>query len=109
MRKIGKKLKKFYDVHNFGVPEQITDMQDSLEMILKRRDIQIYNYVDFSDFNEIGRGNHNVVYSAEYRGEIIAFKEFTKREDKIILVNELKRHIMVNNHENIIKFLGITA
>ncbi|KAF0541163.1 kinase-like protein [Gigaspora margarita] len=39
---------------------------------------------------------------------MVAVKEFLRLEDKI-LVNELKRHIMVNNHENIIKFLGITA
>ncbi|CAG8664962.1 28285_t:CDS:2, partial [Gigaspora margarita] len=93
IQKLKKKIvKKFYDVE---VPEQITDMQDSLEMMLRRGDIQTHNYVEFSDFNEICI-------------EKIALKEFTRHEDRI-LVNELKRHIKVNNHENIIKFLGITA
>ncbi|CAG8531861.1 13830_t:CDS:2 [Dentiscutata heterogama] len=63
-----------------------------------KRDIKNHNYFessDFNDFNEIGR-------------EKIACKNFTRPEDKI-LVNEIKQHITVNDHENIVKFLGITA
>ncbi|RIB07242.1 kinase-like domain-containing protein [Gigaspora rosea] len=77
-------------------------------MMLKRGDIQVHDYSGFGNFNEVGKGSHSVVYSAEYYGEKIACKKFTRPEDKV-LVNELKQHITVNNHENIIKFLGITA
>ncbi|KAF0552279.1 kinase-like domain-containing protein [Gigaspora margarita] len=53
------------------------------------------------------KGGHGVVYSAEYRGEYIVFKELQNNKIRTI-VNELKQHVAVNDSENVIKFLGIT-
>ncbi|KAF0541165.1 kinase-like protein [Gigaspora margarita] len=77
-------------------------------MMLKRGEIQNFDYSEFSDVNEIGRGSYTVVYSTEYRGAKIAIKKFIRSKDKI-LANELKQRFKVNNHENIIKFLGIAV
>ncbi|CAG8599208.1 21903_t:CDS:2 [Gigaspora margarita] len=69
--------------------------------------IQILDHFEFNEINEIGRGGHGVVYSAEYRGEKIVYKELKNNTIRTI-VNELKQHVAVNNSENVIKFLGIT-
>ncbi|KAF0552281.1 kinase-like protein [Gigaspora margarita] len=109
-----RKGRKHHDEYNVGALERITNERDPsrylerVEMMLERGDIQVHDYSGFRNFNEVGKGSHSVVYSAEYRGEKIACKKFTRSEDKV-LVNELKQRITVNNHENIIKFLGITS
>ncbi|CAG8637520.1 41385_t:CDS:2, partial [Gigaspora margarita] len=100
------KGKKHHDEYDVGTLERITNERD--QMMLERGDIQVHDYSGFRNFNEVGRGSHSVVYSAEYHGEKIACKKFIRLEDKV-LVNELKQHITVNNNENIIKFFGITA
>ncbi|CAG8738502.1 15917_t:CDS:2, partial [Cetraspora pellucida] len=50
---------------------------------------------------------HGAVYSAEYCGTKIVFKVL---EDNNIrtTTNEIKQHMEVNNHENIVKFLGVS-
>ncbi|CAG8614298.1 12704_t:CDS:2, partial [Gigaspora margarita] len=97
---------------NFGDLEEIKDKRDPLrysewiQMMLKRGEIQNFDYSEFNDVNEIG--SYTVVYSTDYRGTKIAIKKFIRSKDKI-LANELKQRFKVNNHENIIKFLGIAV
>ncbi|CAG8586471.1 3513_t:CDS:2 [Gigaspora margarita] len=78
-----------------------------IEKNLERGVIQILDHSKFRDINEIGRGGHGVVFSAEYCGENIVFKELKNNKIRTI-VNELKQHVTVNNSENVIRFLGIT-
>ncbi|CAG8751644.1 5576_t:CDS:2, partial [Racocetra persica] len=76
-------------------------------MKIKNGDIQIIDYSEFSEINEIGRGGHGTVYSAEYGGTKIAIKDL-RHTDIRTIVNELKQHMTVNDNENFIRFLGIT-
>ncbi|CAG8627841.1 22766_t:CDS:2 [Cetraspora pellucida] len=104
--------KKHHDERNL---EKTTDKQvhelryyEWMKTKLEKGDIQQFDYSEFGDINQIGKGSHSIVFSAECRGIKIALKKFTRHENKI-LVNELKQHITVNCHENIIKLLGITT
>ncbi|CAG8575675.1 25976_t:CDS:2 [Dentiscutata erythropus] len=106
---IQKIFKKHHDECNVGALEKrdSSRYREWLEKELEGGNIKNYDYSKFSDFIELGRGSHSVVYSAEYCGEKIACKKFTRPEDKI-LVNEIKQHITIDNNENIIEVLGIT-
>ncbi|RIB03514.1 kinase-like domain-containing protein [Gigaspora rosea] len=100
------------DDRNSEAIEKIKDKQNPLrynewiKMKLNKGEIKNFNYYEFHDIKEIGRGSYSDVYTAKYHGERIAFKKFSKLKYKI-LVNEIKQHIIVNHHDNVIKFLGI--
>ncbi|KAF0541169.1 kinase-like protein [Gigaspora margarita] len=106
-------IEKFIENDDHNI-ETIKDRQNPLKynewikMKLNKGEIKYFNYYEFNDIKEIDRGSYGDVYTAKYRGEKITFKKFTKSKCKI-LVNEIKQHIIVNNHDNVIKFLGITA
>ncbi|CAG8779115.1 12603_t:CDS:2 [Gigaspora margarita] len=57
-------------------------------MKLNNDEIKNFNYHEFNNVKEIGRGSNGNVYIAKYRGENIAFKKFTKPNYQI-LANEV--------------------
>ncbi|CAI2166914.1 15669_t:CDS:2 [Funneliformis geosporum] len=70
-----------------------------------------FEYTDFKDIQNIGKGNFGKVYRAclEHDNHIIALKNF--KIDKLTMkdvVNEIKLQVIVHFHDNIIKLYGIT-
>ncbi|KAF0412043.1 calmodulin-dependent protein kinase [Gigaspora margarita] len=80
------------------------------EFNLALKDIKEYDYLDFNDLNQIGRGAFSNVYSAVFQEKKYALKQVHKKNlhlgDKTI-IRELKVLHEVN-HPNVIKFYGIS-
>ncbi|CAB4444284.1 unnamed protein product [Rhizophagus irregularis] len=82
---------------------------DWLEKSLLDKHIQYYKYSDFRNIEQLGSGTFASVYRANRKSldTIYALKTFHKNSLKEI-VNEIKIHRRVNDHQNIIKFFGVS-
>ncbi|GES72649.1 kinase-like domain-containing protein [Rhizophagus clarus] len=73
--------------------------------------MKYYEYSDFKIIERIGNGSFGSVSRANWKDTeiVLALKSFNNQASTLKeVVNELKLHIDVNFHENIIKFCGIT-
>ncbi|CAB4417610.1 unnamed protein product [Rhizophagus irregularis] len=77
--------------------------KDLLELLSNKK-------YDFSSFNNIeltGRGSFGTVFRANRKNKNFALKTFNNNKMTLV-VKELKIHKLVNHHENILRFCGIT-
>ncbi|CAG8444410.1 8376_t:CDS:2 [Funneliformis caledonium] len=80
-----------------------------LEKEIANEHIKLYNYSDFQIKKQIGKGAYGKVYRVVWKNKrIFALKSFNSQEVIKENVEELKLHMKVNNHENIIRIYGIT-
>ncbi|CAG8800774.1 46020_t:CDS:2, partial [Gigaspora margarita] len=72
--------------------------------------INRFEYSDFRNIQEIGKGGFGIVHSADYLGTKLALKSFLRGKAMITkdFINELKQIRAVDFHPNIIKFFGIS-
>ncbi|GBB88071.1 hypothetical protein RclHR1_01460021 [Rhizophagus clarus] len=73
--------------------------------------LKYYEYSHFYNIQEIGFGRFGKVYRADYRNSCMVLKSFFNFDDITIkeIVNELKLHLHVRSHENIIRLRGFTT
>ncbi|CAI2168980.1 133_t:CDS:2 [Funneliformis geosporum] len=87
----------------------MTSSKEWIEKKIKGDDITQFEYSEFSNFVEIGKGGFGFVRRADIRGTQVALKCLMTKKDEIDdLVNECKILRKVHYHSNINKFLGIT-
>ncbi|CAG8636476.1 10130_t:CDS:2 [Funneliformis mosseae] len=80
-----------------------------LEKAIADEHIKLYKYSDFQIKKQIGKGAYGKVYRVVWKNKrIFALKSFNSQEVIKESVEELKLHMKVNNHENIIRIYGIT-
>ncbi|GBC00004.1 hypothetical protein RclHR1_03700011 [Rhizophagus clarus] len=82
-----------------------------LEKSITDKCMKYYEYSDFKIIERIGNGSFGSVSRANWKDTeiVLALKSFNNQASTLKeVVNELKLHIDVNFHENIIKFCGIT-
>ncbi|GBC07945.1 hypothetical protein RclHR1_00780025 [Rhizophagus clarus] len=83
---------------------------DWLDNSITEEHIRYYEYSSFTNIQQIGRGSYgNVVrVSCKNTERLFALKSFNNEETFKKVVKELKLHRSVDDHENIIRFYGIT-
>ncbi|GBC43732.2 kinase-like domain-containing protein [Rhizophagus irregularis DAOM 181602=DAOM 197198] len=107
--KLKKKLNRFSDNTEINLS---TGAETKNEIIWLESANKIYDYSNFKDIQLIGRGSFATVVRAtlnDGNDKIFALKSFNN--DKTTLskvVKELKLHKLINSHENILRFYGIT-
>ncbi|CAB4473015.1 unnamed protein product [Rhizophagus irregularis] len=107
--KLKKRLNRFSDNTEINLS---TGAETKNEIIWLESANKIYDYSKFKDIQLIGRGSFATVVRAtlnDGNDKIFALKSFNN--DKTTLskvVKELKLHKLINSHENILRFYGIT-
>ncbi|GBC08353.1 hypothetical protein RclHR1_08060001 [Rhizophagus clarus] len=84
---------------------------DWLENSITEEHIKYYEYSDFTNIQQIGKGSYGNVIRVNWKNSnrLFAIKSFNN--DKLTLkevIKELKLHRSVDDHENIIRLYGIT-
>ncbi|CAG8583847.1 8481_t:CDS:2 [Funneliformis caledonium] len=79
-----------------------------LEQAIVNGLIKLYEFSDLQNEKHIGRGSYGDVYRVIWKKRIFALKSFKNQEFIKEIVEELKLHWKVNNHENIIRLCGVT-
>ncbi|CAG8754500.1 22171_t:CDS:2, partial [Cetraspora pellucida] len=90
---------------------QICEHREWLDSATRNNQIIKYNYNAFNEINSIGHGSFGRVSSAissKFKSKV-ALKSVKINSDFTIelLVNELKQHIRLGSHNNILEFYGI--
>ncbi|CAB4393314.1 unnamed protein product [Rhizophagus irregularis] len=84
-----------------------------LERSIADENIKLYEYSNFKNIHQIGRGAYGNVYrvNCKVSNRVFALKSFVDSNDKQTIrevIKELKLHRRVDYHENIIRLYGIT-
>ncbi|CAB4380981.1 unnamed protein product [Rhizophagus irregularis] len=83
-----------------------------IEEAIDKEHIKYYEYKEFSNFQEIGTGSFGKIYRANWKNleKPFALKSFFNLNDVTVreVVRELRIHRIVDFHDNIICFHGIT-
>ncbi|RIA81422.1 hypothetical protein C1645_881628 [Glomus cerebriforme] len=90
---------------------KIKDLNFWLDNSIAEEHIKYYEYSNFKNFHQIGRGSYGNVVRANWKNSdrLFALKSFNNDEQTIkVVVKELKLHRSVDDHENIIRLYGIT-
>ncbi|PKC00108.1 kinase-like protein [Rhizophagus irregularis] len=85
-----------------------------LERSIADENIKLYEYSNFKNIHQIGRGAYGNVYrvNCKVSNRVFALKSFVDSNDKQTIrevIKELKLHRSVDYHENIIRLYGITS
>ncbi|GBC07944.1 hypothetical protein RclHR1_00780024 [Rhizophagus clarus] len=87
------------------------DLISWLNYSISEEHIRYYEYSDFTNIQQIGKGSYGNVACVNWKNSnrLFAIKSFNNKEETIKeVVKELKLHRSVDDHENIIRFYGIT-
>ncbi|GBC43729.1 uncharacterized protein OCT59_028439 [Rhizophagus irregularis] len=77
--------------------------KDLLELLSNKK----YDFSSFKNIELTGRGSFGTVFRANRKNKNFALKTFNNNKMTLV-VKELKIHKLVNHHENILRFCGIT-
>ncbi|RIA88911.1 hypothetical protein C1645_825584 [Glomus cerebriforme] len=90
---------------------KIKDLNYWLENSIAEEHIKYYEYSNFTNIQQIGRGSYGNVVRVNWKNSdrFFALKSFNNDEQTIkVVVKELKLHRSVDDHENIVRLYGIT-
>ncbi|PKY42953.1 kinase-like protein, partial [Rhizophagus irregularis] len=84
---------------------------DWLNYSISEEHIRYYEYSDFTNIQQIGKGSYGTVFCVNWKNSnrLFALKSFNNNEETLKeVVKELRLLRRVDDHENIISFYGIT-
>ncbi|KAF0525606.1 kinase-like protein [Gigaspora margarita] len=89
-------------------------MAQELENVILEQNLVFHNYADFAAFNKIDEGSVGIVYKSMWNNKLMValkcLKIDTKPEETEFqqFVRELQILPKVSQHQNIVKFYGVT-
>ncbi|GBB95590.1 hypothetical protein RclHR1_02570024 [Rhizophagus clarus] len=104
--KLKKRSKRFSESAEINLS---TNVGTKNEIVWLESTNKIYDYSNFKEIQLIGKGSSAIVVRATLIDKIFALKSFNNDKKTLLsVVKELKLHKIINSHENILRFYGIT-